>query len=90
MEFTLSRVEGHSAIPGTIGSLDQITAKYTEDGKVIFMVQNTMGLESGTRAMNWSLLPNIYWSGPLGTTYQSFYWYEDPPEEEDESGEEMQ
>ena len=73
--------EDHSAIPGTIGSLDEITATYTEDGQVKIEVHNTMGWASGTRVSTWSLIQNRDRSefGPGGTTEQYFYWYEEIP-----------
>jgi RHS repeat-associated protein len=49
LPLALSGAEGHSAIPGTIGSLDTISATYTEDGRVKIEVHNTMGWASGTR-----------------------------------------
>jgi hypothetical protein len=71
----------HSAIPGTIGSLDEISATYTESGKVKIEVHNTMGWASGTRISTWSLIPNKDRNrpGPGGTTEQYFYWYIDIP-----------
>lgn len=71
----------HSAIPGTLGSLDEITATYTEDGKVQMTVHNTMGQASFLRISTWKPLSNVdrseSWWG--GTTEQYFYWFEDNP-----------
>jgi RHS repeat-associated protein len=73
--------DDHSAIPGTIGSLDEITANYTEDGRVQITVHNTMGRASGLRIFTWTPLENVDRSLALfgGTTKQEFYWYEDLP-----------
>ena len=83
LPLSLMGVEGHSAIPGTIGSLDEISATYTEDGKVRIEVHNTMGWASGTRipGTSSSLIQNRDRSefGPGGTIEQYFYWYEDVP-----------
>jgi RHS repeat-associated protein len=89
LPLSLLGVEGHSAIPGTIGSLDRIYANYTEDGRVMIMVQNTMGTKSLFRVGDWDGFPNLDWSGPFGTKVQYFYWYEDVPIEQDEGEEEM-
>jgi hypothetical protein len=83
LPLSMLGVEGHSAIPGTIGSLDEISATYTEDGMIRIEVHNTMGWASGTRipGTNKSLIQNQDRSefGPGGTIEQYFYWYEDIP-----------
>lgn len=81
LPLALSGSEDHSAIPGTIGSLDYISATYTEDGQVMIEVFNTMGRASGTRVMNGTWLDNkprseTWWGG---TTKQTFYWFIDLP-----------
>jgi hypothetical protein len=83
LPMSLVGIEGHSAIPGTIGSLDEITASYTDDGKVMIEVHNTMGWASGTRipGTGSSLIGNRdrVEFGPGGTIEQYFYWYEELP-----------
>jgi hypothetical protein len=83
LPLSLLGVEGHSAIPGTIGSLDEISASYTDDGKIRIEVHNTMGWASGIRipGTSSSVIQNRDRSefGPGGTIEQYFYWYEEVP-----------
>ena len=81
LPLALMGSNNHSAIPGTIGSLDTMQTSYTEDGRVRIEVHNTMGWASGSRISTWSIIPNRDRSkfGPGGTTEQFFYWYIDPP-----------
>jgi len=70
-------------VGGIIGSLDKIYVHDARNGMVMIVVENKMGLASGTRipGTNWSIIqdrPRSAW-GPGGTATQYFFWWEQHP-----------